>query len=307
MGRPSPLHFHPEAPLARTDESAARAPRSARTDKLWEDVAIDPVEIALPAGVGYTLRAYRLDTEIKGTEVERDEDIYAQHKGRRFEDQDVEAMDDVLDEEDLDDEDLDDEADFDDDDDESDEDELEDEEDSDDEDSDGDDEEAAVQPEEVPIFLSHKGRLLMFRSPEGLAAFIKSDEPHDLAQLSTWKTLRDKVRAADIQADDEDTYELDLVVATLRGPVDGWDRPLIVKAGESARDLSYALRLDSVTEMLAVGSPLDDLDEAVRTAEAGGLSGFLAQRRLRKIGVQQASLGWRTIIGKISAVVDWRD
>ncbi len=39
----------------------------------------------------------------------------------------------------------------------------------------------------------------------------------------------------------------------------------------------------------------------------GGVGGFFARRKLKKIGAQQASLGWRTIIGKISAAVDWRD
>ena len=54
------------------------------------------------------------------------------------------------------------------------------------------------------------------------------------------------------------------------------------------------------------GSPLDDLDEALRSAAAGGVGSFFGRRRLRKIGAQQATLGWRTIIGKISAAVDWR-
>jgi hypothetical protein len=37
--------------------------------QLWSDARIDPVEIALPKGVGYTLRAYRLATEITPTDV----------------------------------------------------------------------------------------------------------------------------------------------------------------------------------------------------------------------------------------------
>jgi hypothetical protein len=74
-----------------------------------------------------------------------------------------------------------------------------------------------------------------------------------------------------------------------------------------ARDLGYALRLDSVLDMLSTGSPLDELDEALRAVEAGGLSGFLAKRRLKKIGTEGAPISWRTIIGNISAVADWRD
>ena len=40
---------------------------------------------------------------------------------------------------------------------------------------------------------------------------------------------------------------------------------------------------------------------------AGEERRFRGRRRLKKIGAQQASIGWRTIIGKISASVDWRD
>jgi hypothetical protein len=36
-------------------------------------------------------------------------------------------------------------------------------------------------------------------------------------------------------------------------------------------------------------------------------TGFFARRKLRKIGTEQASISWRSIIGKISSAVDWRD
>ncbi len=106
---------------------------------------------------------------------------------------------------------------------------------------------------------------------------------------------------------EDDTYELDLVVENLRGGPDAWDSALILKAGEVARDLGFALRIDPVVIALAAGSPLDDLDEALRSAEAGGIGGLFAKRKLRKIPAQQSSLAWRTIIGKISAAADWRD
>jgi len=62
-----------------------------------------------------------------------------------------------------------------------------------------------------------------------------------------------------------------------------------------------------VLNALASGSPLDDLDEALRASESGGVGGFFAKRKLRKIAAQQASLAWRTVIGKIAAAADWRD
>jgi hypothetical protein len=56
-----------------------------------------------------------------------------------------------------------------------------------------------------------------------------------------------------------------------------------------------------VLEALEPGSPLDDLDEGIRS------EGFLARRRLKKISIEQVSIGWRTIIGKITNAVEWHD
>ena len=157
------------------------------------------------------------------------------------------------------------------------------------------------------MFLSHKGRLLAFKTPESLVSFIRSGAPHDLAQLDSWATLAERVESTDIDPQPDDRYELDLVVENLRGGHDTWDLSLLIAAGEVARDLGYALRLKPVILALSPGSPLDDLDNSHRDAESGGMGGFFGRRRLKKIGAQQASLGWRSVIGKISAAVDWRD
>jgi hypothetical protein len=82
---------------------------------------------------------------------------------------------------------------------------------------------------------------------------------------------------------------------------------LLIRSGQLARDLGHALRIEPVVLALAPGAPLDDLDEALRTVADGGVGGFFARRRLKKIGTETASLAWRTVVGKISAIVDWRD
>jgi hypothetical protein len=272
--------------------------RPASVDELWSAVRVDPVEIALPKGVGYTLRAYRPADEITPTDVsEREEDLFPQRKPEPAADEEEYDL--------FDDEDAgfdEDDQTFDDDESEPDEDE---EEDEDEEDEEADEEEAEA--EEVPVFLGHAGKVYLFRSAEGLVEFVHSDADHDLKQLDTWPELVKRVSAEDVVPLPEDTYELDLVVNNLRGGRDAWDAGLIIQAGEIARDLGYALRLDSVVGALSTGSPLDDLDEALRAVEAGGVSGFLARRRLKKIGTEAAPLSWRSIIGNISAVVDWRD
>jgi hypothetical protein len=342
--------------------------RSPEIDAFWDSVRIDVLEIALPKGVGYTLRAYRPETEITPTDIsERESDAFpdrnrpvrayvTDEKAIAFEDEDDEDEDEQpahrrrggdgradldetdLDETDLDEEDLDD-ADLDlDEEDEDDTDLDEDDLDEDDEaagaagaaattgaaaeepdDEAGDEPEEgepgadgtgaqdAAPPEEVPVFLGRAGRLYLFRSPEGLADFVRSGEDHDLSQVATWAEVVEQITAAHVRPLPDDQYELDLVVENLRGGHDAWDPDLLIQAGEIARDLGYALRLPSVMDSLAPGSPLDDLDEVMRTAAGGGLGGFFARRKLKKIGAEAAPLSWRTIIGKISAAVDWRD
>jgi hypothetical protein len=283
-----------------SDESEASAGLSGRD--LWDVVRISPVEIAMPAGVGLTLRAYREASELTPTEVVTDEDDPFEARERAAaaraaeEDEDEVIVDDQFsalvaedsspkrtkdgDEDEVDEPDA---ADF------------------------SDEETAEVEDEEVPVFLSHRGRLLTFKSPESLVSFIRSGAPHDMAQLDTWSTVAERVQSSDVDPLPEDRYELDLVVENLRGGHDTWDLPLLIKAGELGRDLGIALRLKPVILALSPGSPLDDLDDALRSANDGGMSGFFGRRRLKKIGAQQSSLGWRSIIGKISAAVDWRD
>jgi hypothetical protein len=315
VARTSPQRPDADEPATGVDEVTSEddAPEDeapGRDRSLWADTRVDPIELALPSGVGYTLRAYRMSTDLAPTDVEgreEEEDPFAPRVAEEEDEDEVVILDEdfaALAEED----------------------EEEDERrrtagetdeaagESDeraraaaDEASVDEEDEAVADAEEVPFFLTHRGRLLLFKSPESLVAFVRSGAPHDLAQLDTWTDLVERIEPADVAASDDDTYELDLVVENLRGGHDTWDLDLLIRAGEIARDLAYALRLPQVLTALSPGSPLDDLDEALRSASGGGIGGFMGRRRLRRIGAQQASLGWRTIIGKISAAVDWRD
>ncbi|MEU5527390.1 DNA primase [Micromonospora chersina] len=317
MARQSPQR--PDADEPELDDTTASAEadevevdRPAADRALWDELRIDPVEIALPAGTGFTLRAYRPARELTPTDVaERDQDdpFLARRQVVETEDEEVVILDEefaALSAEDEEEEEADEkradrrgrgktEAAEGADEDEADE-------------ADEDEDEAdTAGDEEVPAFLTHRGKLLLFKTPESLVSFIRSGAPNDLSQLDSWNELSERVEPADIAPLDEDTYELDLVVENLRGGHDAWDPTLLIEAGEIARDLAYALRLPGVLDMLSAGSSLDDLDEALRASVNGGIGGFMGRRRLKKIGAQTASLGWRTIVGKISAVVDWRD
>ncbi|HZM78135.1 MAG TPA: hypothetical protein VFC19_20635 [Candidatus Limnocylindrales bacterium] len=283
---------------------------------IWEEYEISPIEIALPGNkVGLTLRAYRMASALTPTDIserEDEDDVFSGRDSRQ-----------PLDEEDLPEFDWTEEqlneigagtAE-----DELAEDAVESKEEKDAKDSKDakdakgskgkkgakEDEESDAEPEssdqEVPIFLSHKGKLLLFQNADGLVKFVKSKAPHDMSQLKDWPKFAKGLKASDVEVDEDDSFELDLVVENLRGGPDAWDPPLLLSAGEIARDLGYALQLKKVVIALTPGSPLDDLDEALRA------TGFFAKRKLRKIGTEQASISWRSIIGKISSAVDWRD
>lgn len=311
MARQSPNRNEADEPAAdapATSSDDTELTREVDTDdspavdgSLWDKVRISPVEIALPAGTGFTLRAYRRSSTLTPTIIDDrlDDDpfdVRARQAAESDEDGEEEVV--ILDEEFA---------------------ALLEEDDKDAKDAKADDKDAKDDEppagefhddepdEDVPVFLSNRGRLLMFKSPETLVAFVRSGASHDMAQLDTWTEFAERVQPADVAPREDDTYELDLVVENLRGGHDTWDLDLLIEAGEVARDLAYALRLRPVLTGLSAGSPLDDLDEALRSAASGGVGGFMGRRRLRKIGAQQASLGWRAIIGKISAAVDWRD
>jgi hypothetical protein len=314
----------PADPSGSADEAEDSSGRSASTEALWAEVQIDPIEIALPGGVGYTLRAYRPAADLEAAEADDDAPrelddfdaasaaVLASRRARQG-DADADADADDLEEfeaefdeaeeaeaaEKLESDDAASEAEDELEEDELEEDELEEELDE--------EAEAGAGPDEVPVFLGRQGRLYLFHSPEKLVEFVRSGAEHDLSQIDTWTEVASRISASDIAPSDDDSYELDLVVENLRGGADAWDPALVLKAGELARDIGYALRLEPVLTALAPGSPLDDLDEALRAYDAGGVRAFFARRKLRKLPAQQSALAWRGIIGRISTAVDWRD
>lgn len=135
---------------------------SASVDRaLWDELRIDPVEIALPAGTGFTLRAYRPASSLTPTDVtERDlDDPFLARRQVIEEEEDDETV--VILDEDLAEE-------FADDEDESkrrrrdgatDTDAADDEAEADEDATDEADD------EEVPVFLSNQGKLLLFKTP----------------------------------------------------------------------------------------------------------------------------------------------
>ncbi|MCA1657219.1 MAG: DNA primase, partial [Actinobacteria bacterium] len=72
-------------------------------------------------------------------------------------------------------------------------------------------------------------------------------------------------------------------------------------AGEIARDLAKYAELPDVLAALAAGSPLDALDDDLRDG------GFLARRRLRRLNPETLAIGWRSVVSRLGAAVEFRD
>src|SRR5690242_13494264 len=65
-----------ESPTRQFQEAAV----AEQPTEFWGALAIDPVEIALPSGSGFTLRAYRASTAVEGTDIsdrEPEDDVFA--------------------------------------------------------------------------------------------------------------------------------------------------------------------------------------------------------------------------------------
>jgi len=134
--------------------------RTATATKFWASVNVEPVEIALNSGVGFTLRAYRMDNEITPADVSmREDDVDLPTRASAYDDEEEDFSDAV-------------DAEFAEDDPESAEDDEDlaadtDSSDEEDEEEEEDEEaEPAVEPEEVPLFLTKNGQLLLFRSAQ---------------------------------------------------------------------------------------------------------------------------------------------
>lgn len=161
-------------------------------------------------------------------------------------------------------------------------------------------------------FLSRDGRLLLFRTGEGLVRFVREESDHDLAGPPGWReraNARERVAAATATAIADGTvvsYELDLVPTNLAGTPDEWIPDLLLPARDLMTELADALDLRRIRDSLADGEYLDRFDDALRASvDAGRFSG--ARRRLRSFESARLAAQWRQLIRWLDQAAYWRD
>lgn len=161
-------------------------------------------------------------------------------------------------------------------------------------------------------FLSRDGRLLLFRSGEGLARFVREEFGRDQADPAGWRErLGDRDRAAEavlgaVADGGVARYELDLVPTNLAGNSDEWIPDLLLPAYDLLTEVSVALKLRRIRTSLAEGEYLDRFGDALReSVDAGRFSG--ARRRLRSFESSRLTSQWRQLIRWLEQAADWRD
>ncbi|MFC4337102.1 hypothetical protein [Salininema proteolyticum] len=232
--------------------------RSKEVAQFWEDLRIDPVELAVGTRSGYTLRAYRMS------------DTLPNWKGNLSDppvSDDPESTDNP---------------------------------DPDEMDFDAND----AEPEEVPVMLARKGKLLVFEDPEDLVKYVRENDDSELAWLEEYGKLQEDLEASHVEADEADVYDLSSIVPDLRQGT--WNHEELIAAGEIARDVAYVCDLEGVSDALDPGSPLDQLDNHLRDSVEGGLKAVRANRKIKKASTEQTAIAWRSVVGKMGEAVDWR-
>lgn len=158
------------------------------------------------------------------------------------------------------------------------------------------DEDGSGGTHEEPRFLATGGRVQVFGTADGLVAYLHSDAAHDLRQRPGWPEYARWVTPPVLYPTPEHRYELDLVADNLAAGRDSWIPELVLRAGVLARDLAYALDLD-VWTLLARGSLLDELDEALRRQNRWKLRGF---------NPAQVAEHWRQVVDELEDVIEHR-
>ncbi|MGC4808930.1 J domain-containing protein [Micromonospora sp. DT228] len=153
-------------------------------------------------------------------------------------------------------------------------------------------------------FLGAQGHLLLFRSLASMRTYLTRVEAHELSGVPGWESLLDRLGDTTIEPDDEHFYEFDLILHSLRFPPMQWVPALFIAHRDIIGEIAEAFSLDDVLNLLAAGSPLDQLDDLFRRAHRP-LAGWGARRHLASLQGAQASTVWRKAVRGIEERVRW--
>lgn len=152
--------------------------------------------------------------------------------------------------------------------------------------------------EDAPRFLGSKGTVHLFRSADGLGAFIRGKTPHDLRDIATWADVVDSDVAA-LPAE-EDRYDL-AEISELFGrgaSTDVFDYSRLAHAFDGVLDIAEYADLDSVDGLIR---PETALGRALVESQRG------VGKSLAPADTAAMASAWDELVEKVSGAVRWHD
>jgi hypothetical protein len=153
--------------------------------------------------------------------------------------------------------------------------------------------------DDEPRFLGSDMTIDVFRSQEGLEAFCRTEEDHDLADLETWPQV---VGAEPLVVEParEDVYDMGAAEAQLHAGPAGADPVVLRRATDFLLDVAEYCELAGVREALADDAPLGRAISAVLRSTTGSI--FAAQWN-----GSDAAARWREVVAEVESCLRWHD
>lgn len=152
--------------------------------------------------------------------------------------------------------------------------------------------------EDAPRFLGRNQTVYLFRSADGLGAFIRGKSPHDLRDIATWADVVD----SDVPAlpAEEDRYDLAEISELFGrgGSTDVFDYSRLAHAFDGVLDIAEYADLSSVDGLIR---PETALGRALVESQRG------VGKSLAPADTAAMASAWDEVVEKVSGSVRWHD
>jgi hypothetical protein len=149
-------------------------------------------------------------------------------------------------------------------------------------------------------FLTHDRKLLLFTELGALSAHLR-DRRTVLGITRRWLDALDQtIDDGALVVDEDDRYDFDLAVYSAAGGPRLWAPEVLVPARNLAAELATDLEIDALHDLLAEGSVIDQLDDALR---ASGVRSWLLRRKLNSLPPERVAKAWRRVVRAVERAV----
>ncbi|WP_285680839.1 serine/threonine-protein kinase [Actinoplanes sp. NBRC 103695] len=156
----------------------------------------------------------------------------------------------------------------------------------------------------TPVFATSAGRLPLVPRPEQAAGFALASPEHDLSRIPHWGWLCQSMSRGYLPLLDANRYDLGLPAVNLEMDPARWLPDLLVKSGTIANELILALDIEEAFQLLAPGTPLDQLDDSLR--QAGDRPRKNHIRQWQQLDRRMLAAWWQHVTDIIESRLDWR-